>query len=105
MKFAIGVNCYVQGNPVSLADPFGLCPDGNSTMQAVANSIMGTMGGIFNIAGQANGSYDPASFWGHMLLSQIGNYWHGADIINEVWYAVERNYDAISGMREKATMI
>ena len=87
---------YVQGNPVSLVDPFGLCPDGNSTMQGLANSMMGSMGGMFNITGQLRGSYNPSSIVGHMLLSRIGNYCHGADIINEVWYAAERNYDAIS---------
>ena len=95
-SFSLNRYCYVQGNPVSLADPFGLCPDGNSTMQGLANSMMRTTDGMFSIADQVNDIYNSSSYFGHMLLSRIGTCWHGADIINEVWYAAERNYDAIS---------
>ena len=51
---------YVQGNPVSLTDPFGLCPEG-----------------AFN------------GFDGHDLLDLIGLFFDGADLVNALWYLAE----------------
>ena len=81
--------CYVRGNPVSLTDPFGLCPDGNGLaevfMQQTA-SIMGLASSVME-----TGAADKSSFW-HTALDLIGIVWDGADIINAVWYALEGNY-------------
>lgn len=51
---------YVQGNPVSLVDPFGLCPE--STLSA---------------------------FSGHALLDLLGLVFDGADLVNAIWYLAE----------------
>ena len=71
--------CYVQGNSVSLTDPFGLCPDGNGLaevfMQQTA-SIMGLASSVME-----TGATDKRSFW-HTALDLIGIVWDGADIIN-----------------------
>lgn len=50
----------MQGNPVSLVDPFGLCPE--STFSA---------------------------FSGHALLDLLGLVFDGADLVNAIWYLAE----------------
>ena len=57
---------YVQGNPVSSTDPFGLCPLGYSNLDW--------------------------STIGHSLLDIVGIFWDGADLINALWYTAEGNY-------------
>jgi len=57
---------YVQGNPVSQTDPFGLSPEG--------------------------GDNGDSSGLGHTILDVLGIFWDGADVINAVWYAMEGNY-------------
>lgn len=67
--------CYVQENPVSLTDPFGLCPDGNSVFRNLYSALGGADWNAI----------------GHAALDVAGFFWDGADIINAVWYACEGN--------------
>ncbi len=62
---------YVQGNPVSSTDPFGLCQMG-----------------FFNL---------DWSTIGHTLLDIAGIFWDGADLINAMWYKAEGN-DFMAGV-------
>lgn len=62
---------YVQGNPVSSTDPFGLCPLG------FINLDWSTIG--------------------HALLDVVGIFWDGADLINALWYKAEGN-DFMAGV-------
>ena len=62
---------YVQGNPVSSTDPFGLCPLG------FLNLDWSTIG--------------------HTLLDIVGIFWDGADLINAMWYKAEGN-DFMAGV-------
>ena len=78
---------YVQGNPVSLTDPFGLCPDGNGT----AEGFMQQASSIIGLIGETEGGTDWSGL-GHTALDLIGIVWDGADIINAVWYGLEGNY-------------
>ena len=64
---------YVQGNPVKLTDPFGLCPDSNSNFR---NFLYGISGFDWKAAG-------------HAALDVAGIFWDGADLINAGWYALE----------------
>ncbi len=67
--------CYVQGNPVSLTDPFGLCPDSNS---AFKNFCIG----MYHVDWSAVG---------HTALDIAGIFFDGADVLNAFWYACEKN--------------
>ena len=62
---------YVQGNPVSSTDPFGLCPLGFLKLDW--------------------------STIGHTLLDIVGIFWDGADLINAMWYKAEGN-DFMAGV-------
>ncbi|MBP3505427.1 MAG: hypothetical protein J6K43_03390, partial [Lachnospiraceae bacterium] len=84
--------CYVQGNPVSLADPFGLCPDGNSTMQGLVGSLANTTEELLGVGKRMLNS----NTYGHSVLVRIGNYWHMANVINVAWYIAESDYETIS---------
>ena len=69
--------CYVQGNPISQTDPFGLSP----------------LNGLFT-GGLGNGGF--LSTVGHALLdfagSGCGFLSAGANALNAVWYAAEGDY-------------
>ena len=69
--------CYVQGNPVSLTDPFGLCPDPNSGFKNFCKALY----------------YTDWSTVGHAALSAVGVFWDGADVINMFWYMAEKKWD------------
>lgn len=86
------MNCYVQGNPVSLADQFGLCPDGNSTMQGLAGSLANATEELLGVGKRLLNS----NTYGHSVLARIGNYWHMANVINVAWYIAESDYETIS---------
>ena len=57
---------YVQGNPVTQTDPFGLSPYGN-------------------------GQGTEWSEIGHTILDIAGFFWDGADLLNAAWYLAEGN--------------
>jgi len=69
--------CYVQGNPVSLTDPFGLCPDSNSAFKNLCI-------GIYHIDWNAVG---------HTALDIAEIFFESADILNAFWYACEGNME------------
>ena len=71
---------YVQGSPVSLTDPFGLCPDSSS---AFKNFCIGV----------ANFDWKAA---GHTALDTLGLLWDGADWLNVAWYLAEGNIEQAS---------
>lgn len=60
--------CYVQGNPVTNTDPFGLSP----------------LGVLANIDWRAVG---------HFALDLAGLFFDAADIINGIWYSLEGNME------------
>ncbi|MBD5542322.1 MAG: RHS repeat-associated core domain-containing protein [Lachnospiraceae bacterium] len=69
--------CYVQGNPVSLTDPFGLCPDSNSAFKNLCSNL-------YHMDWNAVG---------HSALDVAGIFFDGADVINAIWYACEGNME------------
>ena len=69
--------CYVQGNPVSLTDPFGLCPDSNSAFKNLCSNL-------YHMDWNA---------LGHAALDVAGIFFDGADVINAIWYACEGNME------------
>ena len=77
--------CYVQGNPVSLTDPFGLCPDGNSEDGVSKDSAIGWLlykidpsGGLFD---KYSNDVSPLL---HTLLDVGGIFHDGADAFNGI---------------------
>lgn len=69
--------CYVQGNPVSLTDPFGLCPDSNSAFKNLCINL-------YHMDWNAVG---------HAALDAAGVFFEGADVVNAIWYACEGNME------------
>ncbi len=84
--------CYVQGNPVSLTDPFGLCPDGNSGLIGYEKSLLWHLLQAISPSGFLNYFYSqiiaPKL---HIGLDLAGILFDCSDAINGLIYFVEGN--------------
>ena len=83
---------YVQGNPVSLTDPFGLCPDGNGKIENLVSQMFDSASGIMD------GFMGKPSFgWKDVGKAVLGLYWIGGDPVTSIQqlyaYAVAAELD------------
>ena len=70
---------YVQGNPVSLTDPFGLCPDGNGKIENLASQVFRNAGGIVTIMTEK-----PTVSWKDVGRAGLGLFGIGGDPVTSI---------------------